>query len=1102
MHAVLVALLATLAAWGAGVGNSPPATPVVTEPAVDGAIVNPEDTHMETGPFSDPDPGDTHSCSDWEIWTISPSQRVWSALCVTGPEKLHIHLGDGVFEGSHAGRVSLFPATNYRLRVRHRDSSGDPLTQWSPYAQRLFTTGQLSSVFPMEMDDILDSPAPTWLDTTGVPAVLPGGAQPGALHAESAAGETMLTITGAGGQNQVTNPPPIPEHVPLRIRFVSGGQTLLLPETDLAFTDHAGVDRVVFLPAISLSPGQAAYFWVSANGSTYVGQASQTEPSFSTLARGAGVPWNVLRPGFKVEVVATGFQLPVNIAFVPNPGAQPDAPFFYVTELYGTIRVVRRDGTVGTYASNLLNFNPTGAFPGSGEQGVAGIVVEPASGDVFASLLYDAAPPNGPHYPKVVRFHSTNGGQTAAQQTTILDMVGETQGQSHQVSNLTIGPDGKLYVHMGDGFDSATAQNLESFRGKILRVNLNGTAPVDNPFYNAANGITARDYVFAYGFRNPFGGAWRDADSKHYEVENGPSIDRLAKVNAGQNYLWNGSNASMLNFAIYNWDPAVGPVNIAFVQPGTFGGSQFPAAMQGRVYVSESGPTWGTGPQANGKRLSEFVLDGAGNLLSGPTPLIEYNGSGKASCVGLAAGPDGLYFTDLYKDEGYQSPIDPGANVLRVRFVGAADFTADVTTGSAPLTVHFTDLSTVPAPSAWLGTFGDGATSTDQNPTHIYTQDGVYNVRLSVTGSAGVGVLQRNGYIKVGQIPRIAMIGGSLPPVAADQAIADHLGAHGFVVEAFDDEPANRPSAQALAQDYDLVLVSSTILSGNIGGEFRTASVPLVFWEQGLLRLNREALADNGVAVAGATAINVLNAAHPVTQGLATGNVAVFQPGANMSVGLGTIAPAAGLLATRAGSGDAAILTAEQGAALLGGYVAPARRVFLFFEDASFLSATAAAEHVLERAICWAGEFDPAITVQPTPLVVMEGEPASFSVGTGGAAPLLYQWRRNGANLVNGGRISGATSPTLVIDPAIPSDSGVYDVLVSNGCGGATSTPASLTVLCYADCNQSGSLTVADFTCFQTRFVAGDPYADCNQSGTLTVADFTCFQTKFVAGCP
>ncbi|MFM9995879.1 MAG: M14 family zinc carboxypeptidase [Phycisphaerales bacterium] len=55
---------------------------------------------------------------------------------------------------------------------------------------------------------------------------------------------------------------------------------------------------------------------------------------------------------------------------------------------------------------------------------------------------------------------------------------------------------------------------------------------------------------------------------------------------------------------------------------------------------------------------------------------------------------------------------------------------------------------------------------------------------------------------------------------------------------------------------------------------------------------------------------------------------------------------------------------------------------------------------------------------------------------------------------------------------------------------------------CYADCNTSGSLTVADFGCFQGKYVLGDLYADCNASGTLTVADFGCFQGKYVLGCP
>ncbi len=55
---------------------------------------------------------------------------------------------------------------------------------------------------------------------------------------------------------------------------------------------------------------------------------------------------------------------------------------------------------------------------------------------------------------------------------------------------------------------------------------------------------------------------------------------------------------------------------------------------------------------------------------------------------------------------------------------------------------------------------------------------------------------------------------------------------------------------------------------------------------------------------------------------------------------------------------------------------------------------------------------------------------------------------------------------------------------------------------CYPDCTLDSQLTIADFGCFQTKFVAGDPYADCNGAGGLTIADFGCFQTAFVAGCP
>lgn len=950
--------LCMLACAAPVLANIPPSAPIITEPATDGQVVNPADVHMETGPFVDADPGDTHRCTDWEIWTVSPSQRVWLTACIGGVERLHTHMGDGTFMGSHAGRSEFLPDTDYILRVRHRDSSNDPATEWSGFSQRAFHTGGASAVFPLELEDVAVSPTPQWLTASGGPVTLPAGASPPNLRLDSATGGLLVEFRAdGGGPYQVINPPALAGHADVRVRLDSGSAPdgLALPDTRILFTDTHGNDLVIHLPPVNLPAAMQAFFWISANGSSYVGAAEQTEPDFSTLARGIPVPWAVRQPGFQVEIVATGFQLPVNIGFIPNPGPDADSPLYYVTELYGTIKAIGRDGVVRDFATDLLNFDPTGNFPGSGEQGLTGIVVDPASGDVFAAYLYDSATNPGTHYPKVVRFHSNDGGRTAASSTTIRDMVGESQGQSHQISNLTIGPDQKLYVHMGDGFNAGTAQNLNSYRGKILRMNLDGTAPPDNPFYNAGDGITARDYVYAYGFRNPFGGVWRDADARHYEVENGPSVDRMVQVIPGRNYLWDGSDASMANFAIYNWSPATAPVNIVFIQPSVFAGSGFPAAKLDHAFVSESGPTYATGPQNNGKRITEFVLDQNGNRMSGPVTLVEYIGSGKATVTALAAGPDGLYFGDLYKDLNHQTPIDRGANILRVKFVGTADFIADVTTGDAPLAVQFSDQSNVPGASQWSWNFGDGATSSLQNPTHTYTVDGIYDVRLTVTGTSGVSVIQKPAFIRVGPVFRIAMICGAVPPSAADQAIADYLNDLGMVVATYDDDPGNRPTAAALAAMSDLIVVSSSIASGNVAGEFRNQPVPLIHWENALNRVEREPLASDGLTVGGQSAIRIAEIEHPILHDMPVGLVPVFNSPVTLSLATGTIAPGAVALATREGfPGQPAILAADTGALLLNGAIAPAKRVFFFLEDNSWPATNETGRRLFRQAVEWA----------------------------------------------------------------------------------------------------------------------------------------------------
>ncbi|GEM_PF-637012 len=658
--------------------NQPPITPEISEPQM-GRIINPQDLHMETEPFSDPNPGDTHVCTDWEVWRTNTGgtlvERVWSTLCIGGVERLHTHFGDGVFAGSLAGQTSLVPDSAYIFRVRHRDSSGNQANEWSQWAQRSFTTGSAAAIFPMELEDALTSPVPTLRDINGQTIGLPGGASPARIRIESVGNGTILEFAGpANGVGLIlSNPVPLAEHGPLRATVSANATTLTLPATDIRFNDDDGRVQVIYLPEVTLAQSQTISFWISENGATFAATSGEITPNFSALRRGAPVPWST-RPGYRVEVVATGFQLPVNIAFVPAPSTDPNAPLYYVAELYGTIKVVRNNGIISDYATNLLNFNPTGNFPGSGEQGLAGLCVDPTNGDLFATLVVSSVPgvENAPHHPRVVRFTSNDGGISATTQVTIRDMVGETVGQSHQISNISLGADGFLYVHVGDGFDAARAQDLNSYRGKILRMTKSGASILTNPFYNGAP-ITARDYVFSLGVRNPFGGAWRLSDNAHYFVENGPSVDRFARMVIGRNYGYDGSDQSMTNFALYNWNPSTAPVNIAFVQAGVFGGSGFPADRLDFAYVTQSGGTWASGPQTNAKCITEWQINATGGLVAGPSIITRYNGTGKASAVAIAAGPDGLYFSDFYRDDDFQNPIARGSNILRLRYVGELD---------------------------------------------------------------------------------------------------------------------------------------------------------------------------------------------------------------------------------------------------------------------------------------------------------------------------------------------------------------------------------------------------------------------------------------------
>ncbi|GMU21567.1 MAG: hypothetical protein AMXMBFR13_16600 [Phycisphaerae bacterium] len=280
--------LVTFADWAAA---APPNAPTIFEPTSEGAIVNAADVHMVSS-FSDPDPGNTHQASDYEIWNNSLTERVWRVLNVTGPEKIHVHFGDGVFENSLTGATQLLFSTPYKLRVRHQDNTG----VWSPYAIRGFVTAAATQVFSLETEDIAMVPAPLWRDDASADMILPSSSTQPYLRLESADGTgLLLEFRGLNGtQNQITNPAALADHVDVRVLVhagnVSGG--LSKPQSTIAFTDAHGGAHTIYLPAISLSSGQSTVYWVSVNGSTYQGNTGQTSrfhpphsriPSMSTL---------------------------------------------------------------------------------------------------------------------------------------------------------------------------------------------------------------------------------------------------------------------------------------------------------------------------------------------------------------------------------------------------------------------------------------------------------------------------------------------------------------------------------------------------------------------------------------------------------------------------------------------------------------------------------------------------------------------------------------------------------------------------------------------------------------------------------------------------
>lgn len=197
-----------------------------------------------------------------------------------------------------------------------------------------------------------------------------------------------------------------------------------------------------------------------------------------------------------------------------------------VAEQGGALRVVKNGALLATPFVQLT-------VDSNGERGLLGVAVDPAFASNGHVYLHYTTPAGGTHN-RVSRFVASGDVATGIE-TVLLDLPTLSGATNHNGGALHFGPDGKLYVAVGDNANSAQAPDLTRPFGKLLRINADGSTPSDNPFIGGFND----GRVWAYGLRNPFTFGFRPQDGRLHINDVGESTWEEVNLGArGANYGW------------------------------------------------------------------------------------------------------------------------------------------------------------------------------------------------------------------------------------------------------------------------------------------------------------------------------------------------------------------------------------------------------------------------------------------------------------------------------------------------------------------------------------------------------------------------------------
>jgi glucose/arabinose dehydrogenase/chitodextrinase len=536
----------------------------------------------------------------------------------------------------------------------------------------------------------------------------------------------MATPVGSSGPGDPT-PPTVAITAPPNNAQVSDIVTVTADASD-----NAGVAGVQFYvdgtaTGVEDLTGPFALQWdtrTTANGAHTLTARARDNSGNTTLC--APVTVNVSNTSsFQNEVLATGFNLPTSIEFLPGGR-------MLVLELAGRIKVLPPPYTQAD-PGNFLQLSNVGSA--GVQQGVYDIALDPNfATNHFYYLFYTAGSPNRD---RLSRFtaNATNTG-TVSGSEVILYQDPEDANAEHHGGAINFGNDGKLYFTTGEHFNPGEAQQLTNPRGKIHRINLDGTAPTDNPFYDGAG--PNWDSIWAYGLRNPYRASYDAPTGRLFVGDVGgndysTAVEELDLGQRGANFAWPNCESNcpaLYTNPIYSY-PHNGR-DSAITAGFVYRGSQFPAAYVGSFFFADYTQNWirRLTFDANGNVNGVFNFEPADGSVDGPYGDIVY----------LKQGPEGaLYYVDLgYSDISGMFGV---SKIRRIRFVAGnqppvAAAAANPTSGPAPLAVSFSsagssDPEGQPLSYAW--TFGDGGTSTAANPSHTYPQAGSYTARMTVS---------------------------------------------------------------------------------------------------------------------------------------------------------------------------------------------------------------------------------------------------------------------------------------------------------------------------------------------------------------------------------